>query len=154
MGGVAAHLVANYYDYSASINGTAVRVSINSLPRDIYANTKTSAEVMITCGALGVIVAVIGTGYAAYVRSKSMFAGGAFISNIIVILPPFCYCVFLTWKLHSMSYEDKYTWNSINSGFIDNLNRAEILMICTSVFGAFWIIVTVIIWLVSFGKHR
>ncbi len=153
MGGLAAHIVANYYDYSASINGTNVRVSINALPRDIYSNTKTSAEVMITCGALGVIAAVIGTVYAAYVRSKSMFAGGAFLSNLIVILPPFCYCAFLTWKLHSLSDEDKYTWNSINSGFVDNLNRAEKLMICTSVFGVFWIIVAIIIWIARLRKY-
>ena len=149
MGGVAAKLVADYYDYSAPINGSSVSVAIDALPREIYKNTKETAYLMLLCGAGGILTAIAGLVWSAFTKSKSNFAISGAAANLAVILIPFCYSAFLTWKLHSLSSKDKDVWNSIDEEFIDNLWRAQNLMIGTCVPGVFWVIVACVMWCVS-----
>lgn len=146
MGGIAANLVSDYYDYSSAINGTSTSVSIDSFPRDIYKNTKQTAIIMLVCGAFGVIAAIAAIVYGMYKNSKETFAYASFVANVIVILVPFCYCSFLTWKLHSLSGKDRNTWNEINREFIRNLERAEHLMLATVVPGVCWTVLACVMW--------
>lgn len=142
MGGEAAQLTAQYYDTSVPISpGSPIRVSIDSLPRDIYNNTKQTAYIMLIFGIIGAVSSLVVIGYGIWIRNREKFLLGAAISNLIVILLPFCYSAFLTWKLHSLSSADEDTWDSIDYRFIDNLRRAEKLLIGTSIPGTFWAIV-------------
>lgn len=142
VGGEAAKLTAKYYDQSVPISpGSPIRVSIDSLPRDIYKNTKETVYIMLFCGIIGVIGSVIVIFCSALVLDREKFLLGAALANVVVILLPFCYSAFLTWKLHSLSNADEATWDSIDTGFIDNLHRAEKLLIATVIPGVFWIVV-------------
>jgi hypothetical protein len=146
VGGEAAKLVAEYYDQSVPVSpGSPIRVSIDSLPRDIYKNTKETAYIMLFCGIIGAVGSVVVVGYSAWVRDREKFLLGAALANLVVILLPFCYSAFLTWKLNSLSDADEATWDSIDTGFIDNLHRAEKLLIATVVPGSFWVVVVCVL---------
>ncbi len=147
MGGIAAGLTIEYYDQSFPISeGSPIRIAIDSLPRNIYKNTKETAYVMLFCGVLGLIATIATVVYTMFKRDVEEFIIGAAASNAPVIAVPFCFSAFLTWKFHSMSDADTATWDSVDTGFVDNLARGEGLMIATVVPGVFWIIAYVVMW--------
>jgi hypothetical protein len=100
---------------------------------------------MLFCGIIGAVGSVVVVGYSAWVRDREKFLLGAALANLVVILLPFCYSAFLTWKLNSLSDADEATWDSIDTGFIDNLHRAEKLLIATVVPGSFWVVVVCVL---------
>ena len=153
VGGEAARLVAKYYSYSMPITGTGgpASVAIDALPRDIYKNTKETAIVMLIFGAVAVVCTVITIGYSAYTKSKETFLTGIAISNAIVIVIPFCFSAFLTWKLHSLSDADEATWDFVDRGFINNLGRAEKLLMATVIPGCVWTVIGCILY---FGSYK
>ncbi len=140
-GGIAANLVIEYYDYSMQVNGTDVRIAIDALPRDVYKNTKNLAGILIFFGAAGIICTIGALIYGAYLRSKSNALYGSILSNIIIILVPFCYTAFLTAKLHTIDNDDVEFWNSIDKEFIRGYYRAQNIMIATIVPGVVWFII-------------
>jgi len=142
VGREAAKLVAEYYDQSVPVSpGSPIRVSIDSLPRDIYKNTKETAYIMLFCGIIGAVCSIIVIVYSAWVRDRDKFLLGTALASLVVILIPFCYSEFLSWKLHSLSNKDEATWNLIDTGFIDNLRRAEKLAIAILVPCVFWLVI-------------
>ncbi len=148
VGGSSAALIAKYYDYSTPLNGTSVRVAIDALPRDIYANTKTVAGLMITFGVLGVASLVGIIVYACIKQQKDIMYYTA-VSNVCVVLLPFCYASFITWKLHSLSQDDKDTWNAVDAGFINNFYEVQKILILTCIPGGIWLMIGCAIWIMS-----
>ncbi len=150
MGGSAASLVAKYYDHSVpTAPNSTVSIAIDALPRDIYKNTKETAYLMLFCGVIGVLASIATVVYSLCKQNMEEFMLGSAVSNMIVILLPFCFSAFLTWKLHSLSARDELTWDSVDTGFVDNLERGERLMIGTVVPGVFWVIAACVLWCVS-----
>lgn len=141
-GGIAAKLTIEYHDYSVPIsNNSAIRIAIDAFPRDIYKNTKETAYIMLACGVIGLVGVIATVVHASLKRNLVDFAFASAITNCIVILIPFCYSAFLTWKLNSLSDADINAWDSVDTGFIDNLERAQSLMIATIVPGVIWVII-------------
>jgi hypothetical protein len=139
MGGQSAKLIANYYDYSEN------NVSIDAYPRDIYKNTKQTATIMLLFGAFGLVCALIGSLVSIYNCNKEYFMFGSVVGNMSVIVIPFCFSSFLTWKLNSLSEKDINTWNNIDVGFVDNLHNANALMWATLIPGICWVIIGCVI---------
>jgi hypothetical protein len=138
VGGIAAKLISKYYNYSVAIDNSTSRIAIDAFPRDIYANTKMSAVIMIFCGSSGLIALVVSIYFMYYNRRINGMIYNLLSVNFIVILLPFCYSAFLTWKLHDLTIDDITAWNSINGEFIENLERSQNLLIATVIPGFTW----------------
>lgn len=142
VGREAIKLAIEYYDQSVPVSpGSPIRVSIDSLPRDIYKNTKETAYIMLSCGIVGTVGNIIVIVYSAWVQDRKKFLLGTALASLVVILIPFCYSEFITWKLYSLSDKDEATWNLIDTGFIDNLRRVEKLAIVMLVPCVLWLVI-------------
>jgi hypothetical protein len=141
LGSVSVRLVSEYHGYSAEIGNSTI--SINSFPRDIYSDTKTNAALMIFCGSTGIIMVLLSLWMLCYTKKFMIFLVCLIVANISVIVIPFCYATFLTWKYNSMSSNDKIIWNNVDTGFIDNLKHSQDLLIATVVPGVVWFIALV-----------
>jgi hypothetical protein len=130
-GGKAAALVARYYDYSGKINGTNIAIAIDSYPRDIYKNTKTTAGLLLGFPLFAFCIAIVGVCMGVYKKEAVLAYVAVLAAHMMVVLPQFCYCAFLTWKLHSLSSSDVDTWNFIDTGFIANLYHAQNILIAS-----------------------
>ena len=143
IGGRSSILVSKYYDYSVPINGTSI--AIDALPRDVYKNTKDVAGVYTIFGAAGLFFCLYFFGLLIYNKLAAEVSKMHFISvvtgaNASVIILPFCYSAFITWKLHSLSDSDINTWDTVNPEFIQLFKYSEKLMIATVVPGCLWVI--------------
>jgi hypothetical protein len=146
-GGVAAKLTIEYHDYSVPIsNNSAIRIAIDAFPRDIYKNTKETSYIMLACGIIGLVGVISTIMHAINKRNLVDFAMASAITNCIVILIPFCFSAFLTWKLNSLSDADIDAWDSVDSGFIDNLERAQSLLIATVIPGVVWSVIACVVY--------
>lgn len=132
IGGQSAKLVAEYYDYSLPINGTNVRVSIDSLPRDVYKDLKNAAVIFLITGVVGVVGSVAGL-----IKKQNELI---YFANLILVSLPFCYAAYLVWKFRSISSDDATVWNNVNTRFIGMLKKSIGILVTTSIGAFVWLI--------------
>jgi hypothetical protein len=132
IGGEAAKLTVKYYDSSFEISNTSnIRISIDSLPRDLYKDIKNTSVLLIVCSCLALILQIGSFAHFMMYRNQLTFNYSTFFSNAFIVIAPFCNSAFLTWKLHDMSQQDIDTWNLIDEGFINILEKNLSILIVT-----------------------
>lgn len=145
VGGDAAKLVADYYDYSYQFPNITLSIAIDALPRDIYKNTKDTAGTMITFGVIAICLQVWALVLSACKADfEQMY--WSFAADLSAVVAPFCLAAFLTWKVHSLSSKDIATWDAIDPLFIENLWRMQSILIATLVPGVIWTVVACFIY--------
>ncbi len=122
-------------------------ISIRHFPGDLYKDMTILAPVMFIIGSSSILVSIVVVSYNLYYKELDEFAKSVIALNLLVILLPFSFCVYLTIKLHSLSVNDIELWNFIDARFVENLRISEKLMFGTGVPGLVFLIL-------SFVLHR
>jgi len=119
MCGAAASLLIEHYDTSVPV-GNGTRVSIRSLPRDLYGDVKDSLCLLATFSFIGLCCWLV---FIKMLRKKQQDDADAAmtIGMASSCVAPFGLSCYLMWKLNTLSDVDRDVWDAVDTGFVDFL---------------------------------